>query len=85
MSATLAKVIFIPIMVFLGWIAISDPVTTYPDGMEEAVQYFSTTVHTITTIFPWAEVPFELVLWAIAIQTVLFVIGLVRWFIELLS
>jgi len=85
MTLLLSKSFYIPVLILAAYSLIVDPVTTFPTGMEEAAQYFSTTIHTITTVIPWAEVPFELMMWALGIQTVLFTISIVRWIIELLS
>lgn len=78
------KIILILPLVLLIYSYFGEPVTSLPLGMEEAVTFFSQTVHGVLTLMPWFQTPFDLLIWAITIKIMLLSIGFFRWIISLL-
>lgn len=54
-----------------------------PLGMDEALVFFSSTIHALLDLLPWLNIVWTLCLLALAIKFLLFSWHWVRWFIEL--
>jgi len=59
-------------------------VTELPFGMDAALSFFIGTIRAILELMPWMQIVFQLILWAMFIESLLFAWKWVQWFMELI-
>lgn len=79
---TLIKVI--SIFAILGTLTLFMPVVTeLPFGMDEALMFFVGNVRALVELLPWMELPFQLIMWGLFIQTLFFAWHWIKYFLEI--
>jgi len=71
-------------LVLLLYSFIGDPVVSMPFGLQEPLEFFSSTLHGVIEFMPWFEVPFNLILVGLSIKMVLITIALFKWLMSLI-
>lgn len=82
-GALLAVTAYMPNVVPVGECN-SSGCTEMPGMIEEGLTFFVSSINGIIDLFPWFEVVWQLILWALAIKFAFFAWSWIRWLIELI-